>query len=279
MVECKKALEASGNDLEGALDWLRKQGALKAASKLVGRETPQGLVGLCVSPDGRHASLVQVAAETDFAGRSKTFVDLVLGVAQATLASREEGALSQDQILAAETDDTNKKSVQVLLNEAIVAIRENLSVPQAMKLTTTTGMLVGYVHNKIDGSSAGTSAALVELQPLDNESIISNEDLQAIGKRLAMHVVAARPLYLAPSDVPADVVDKERELLASQLENTTGKPQEVLDKIVEGRLRKFYEGICLAEQAHMIEDKSPKVADALKRQGVRVNRFESLFIA
>jgi elongation factor Ts len=276
MIECKKALEASDNDLETALDWLRRQGASKAASKLMGRETLQGLVGLSVSNNGREAALVQVAAETDFAGRSKTFVDLVVGVSKATLESSASGSLSQDDVLKARTDN---KSVQALLNEAIVAIRENLSVSQAIKLTTATdqNVLVGYVHNKIDASNAGTSAALVELQPIQNSSV-SLEDLQAIGKKLAMHVVAARPQYLTPSDVPLELVNKEKELLASQIEDT-GKPQEVLDRIIEGRLRKFYESICLTEQGHMIEEKNPKVSEVLKRQGVAVNRFESLFIS
>ncbi|GKY94240.1 hypothetical protein MPSEU_000389800 [Mayamaea pseudoterrestris] len=277
MVECKKALEASDNNLEAALDWLRQQGASKAASKLIGRETLHGLIGLRISQDGKEAALVQVAAETDFAGRSKTFVDLVVGVSEATLASHASGVLSQENVLAARTSDD--KCVQELLNEAIVAIRENLSVSQAVKLTTTdAGLFVGYVHNKIDASNAGTSAALVEIQATDGDSKLSMDELQAIGKKLAMHVVAARPQYMAPCDVPVELVNKERDLLASQLEHT-GKPRDVLDKIIEGRLRKFYEGICLTEQAHMIEEKNPRVADVLKRQGVTVKRFEALSIS
>jgi elongation factor Ts len=93
-----------------------------------------------------------------------------------------------------------------------------------------------------------------------------------------MHVVAAKPLYLRPEDVPAELVAKEKELLASQMEDT-GKPPEVVDKIVEARLRKFYEGICLTEQAHMIEEKNPKVSAFLKQQGIEVKRFEAFFIS
>lgn len=273
--ECKKALEATAADgsLDAALDWLRRQGAAAAARKLVGRDTPHGLVGLAAAADGRAAALVRVAAETDFAGRSGAFCGLVARAADAALAGLGPGGVLEAR------DPDSGKSVQELLNEAIVAIRENLSVAQAVRLATEQGIVVGYVHNRIDSFNAGTSGAVVELQVADaSKNGVSLETLQAIGKKLAMHVVAARPQYLTPEDVPQDIVAKEKAILASQVEDT-GKPPQVVEKIIEGRLRKFYEGVCLTEQGHMLEEKNPKVFDVLKRQGVVVKKFEAMFIA
>jgi elongation factor Ts len=138
-------------------------------------------------------------------------------------------------------------------------------------------VLVGYVHNRM-GANAGTAAAVVELGYVDEGKIVSSENLEGIGKKLAMHIVAARPLYLSPENVPAHEVQKERDML-SKLHADSGKPQEIIEKIVEGKLRKYYEAICLTEQEHMIEEGNPKVGKYLKEEGVFVKRFENLNIA
>jgi elongation factor Ts len=274
IVECKKALEHAGDDLAAAMDWLREHGAAKASAKLQGRETSEGLVGISISADGKTASLVKVASETDFAGRSSLFVDLVGHVANATLLSSSDGALSEATILES---TLNGKSVKEALDDAIVAIRENLSVPDAKKIHSQDGIVVGYVHNRVDSSDAGTSAALVEVSRAAGSNV-SDEVLQSTGRKLAMHIVAARPLYLSPDNMPTEEVEKEKETLNNEI-GDSGKPADIVKKIVAGRMRKFYEGVCLTEQAHMIEDQNPKVSKFLKDLGIELKRFESLSIS
>lgn len=317
IVDCKKALQECGGsggnnnnsaDLQKAVDWLREHGAAKASSKVAGRETAEGLVGLLISePENDTAALVKVAAETDFAGRSATFVQLVASVAEATLNNRNAhtvcgggggSPLLDDPIHTSNTimeaKASNGKTVKDLLNDAIVAIRENISVPDALYLETTSrttgsttqnkGVWVGYVHNRVDHAvPAGTAAAVVELVPLAsseaNAKTVTPETLQAVGKKLAMHIVAARPTYLTISDIPAHVLEKERMILTKQLGESHGKPAEIVEKIVQGKLRKFYESVCLTEQAHMIEEGNPKISECLADQGIMVARFEALSIS
>jgi elongation factor Ts len=274
IVECKKALEHAGDDLSAAMDWLREHGAAKASAKLQGRETTEGLVGISISADGKTASLVKVASETDFAGRSALFVELVGHVANATLQSSSDGALSEATILEAASDG---KSVREALDDAIVAIRENLSVPDAKKIHSQDGILVGYVHNRVDSSDAGTAAALVEVSRAAGSNV-SDEVLKSAGRKLAMHIVAAKPLYLSPDNMPTEEVEKEKAILTMQM-GDSGKPADIVEKIVLGRMRKFYEGVCLTEQTHMIEDQNPKVSTFLKELGIELKRFETLSIS
>jgi elongation factor Ts len=256
------------------MDWLREHGAAKAAYKVQGRETSEGLVALSVSEDGKSAAIVKVASETDFASRSSKFVELVLNVAAATKQSPCDGQI--DEVLTLTSSDG--KTVKDLLDEAIVAIRENLSVPKAVKLQAQHGILVGYVHNRVDSSMAGTAAALVEVKPLKGTNT-SEDTLREAGKKLAMHIVAARPQYLSLGDIPEEVLEREREILTKQQELLPfPKSPEIVDKVVGGKIRKFSEGICLLEQGHMIEEKNPKVSKVLQNLGISVERFESMSI-
>ena len=272
IVECKKALQETNSDLNAAMDWLRQHGAAKAATKVQGNETTEGLVGLCIADTTNDkkqtAALVQVAAETDFAGRSETFVQLVQNVAQAVLQQPEE------------TTDDNNATIQTLLDEAIVAIRENLAVPHTThwSVDPSASKLVGYIHNRVPGSDAGSAAALVQVAAASNANTVDDATLEAVGKKLAMHIVAARPQYLTPDEVPDDVVQKETDVLTAQIQDS-GKPAEIVEKIVQGRLQKFYQSICLTEQAHMIEESNPKVAKVLQDSGVVVERFACYSIA
>ena len=216
-MECKKALESSQGDIREAIDWLRKHGAAKASSKLAGREAVEGLVGIKVNELGTHAAIVKVASETDFAGRSAAFVQLVTLVAEATMESNTKGLLDESQRLAASFQN---KTVKEAMDEAIVAIRENISVSYAHSLTATEGIWVGYVHGRVDTSDvAGTAAALVHITPKEGMDI-SNQILMDAGKKLAMHIVAAKPLYMNPIDVPQEDVDKEKEILRAQVRHT-----------------------------------------------------------
>lgn len=271
IVDCKKALgEAKGN-VDEAMDWLRQHGAAKAAQKVSGRDAVEGLVACSVSDDGKSASLVKVSSETDFAGKSQAFVDFVQHVANATLTSESTGNLNPETLL---TLQSNSKSIQTALEEAIVAIRENLGVASALKMTSSAGTLVAYVHGRVnDNASAGSSAAIVELVGAD----VDPKVIADAGKKLAMHIVAAKPSYLKAGDVPSDVLDKERAILRTQLSDSN-KPPEVQEKIINGRLRKFYEEVCLTEQEHMVQEGGLKVAQALKELGLEVRRFEAVYI-
>jgi elongation factor Ts len=290
IVDCKKALNASDNDVALALDWLREHGAAKASSKVQGRATNEGLVATALSSDGKSGSIVHVSSETDFAGRSDKFVDLASGVAQIALqqaSSAPGGGALDPQALLGMPDSATGKSVQDLLDDAVVAIRENMGVEYAATMRcndnddndSVTSAVVGYVHNRVGvgggTSTAGTAAALVLVRSIDPHA--TAERLQSVGKKLAMHVVAARPQYMSPDDVPPEVVQHERDILLKQ-EDGTGKSPEILERIVQGRLRKFYEGVCLLEQPHFVEDKNPKVGPYLKGQGIAVERFEARFI-
>jgi elongation factor Ts len=279
-VDCKKALQTTNNDLNAALDWLREHGAAKTSSKVQGRETTEGLIAIQISDNNTVASIVRVSSETDFAGRSSKFVSFVSDVAAAIANVDATGRVDSNDILNA---TTNGKTVKDQLDEVIVAIRENISVSDAIKLSASSdskSILVGYVHNKIDTSiEAGTAAAILEISP--TKEGISTVELQTVGKKLAMHIVAAKPQYMTPDDVPDEEVQKEKDILTKQIvgdaANKTKSP-EMIEKIVQGKLRKYYQAVCLLEQGHMLEDKNPKVESVLKESGIEVKQFTALSI-
>lgn len=301
MVECKKAISAEGveGDYEKAAEWLRKHGSAKAASKLAGRETSEGLVGITISntstDDEKCAhmnvvgAIVRVTSETDFASRSPAFSTLVKTVADSAITlSRIRSGKVEDKDSPARTDvmDVNEilatlvegdRSVKDALDDAVLAIRENLQIASVVSIvpSKSDAVLAGYVHGKIDGAAlAGTAAAIVELVPTTSPSKKTSKEIHDIGKKLAMHIVAAKPTYLSPDQVPQNILDKEREILMEQM-NDSGKPTNIMEKIVSGRLRKFYEQVCLTEQNHMVEEGNPKINKLMNKLGLQVARFES----
>lgn len=281
MVECKKALQATevNGDYDKATEWLRKHSSVKAASKLAGRDAVEGLVGIHVSPEGNRGSLVQVASETDFASRSLEFVSLVEQVAQAVVESPTSGEASLESVNV-EAFLAENATVKQSLEDAVLSIRENISLSSATTMSTTdpnSQVLVGYVHGKIDPTKlAGTAAAMVQLEKVQIPSK-PDVELQDIGKKLAMHIVAAKPTYLSPKEVPEEIVEKERAILLEQMGDSK-KPPEILAKIIDGKLRKFYEGVCLTEQGHLLEEGAPKVSKCLSKLGLRVSAFQSVFV-
>jgi len=280
MMECKKALSSPevNNDIDLAKEWLRKHGSAKASSKVAGREALEGLVGIKVSEDGSSASLVKVASETDFASRSEvfsTFVQEVADAAAAASSSSESGdAVGDIPTFLSSAKNEEGKLLSECLNDAILAIRENLQVDSIsmLKSSSTNSVLAGYVHGRASPNvTCGSSASLVELEILSEKT--SKDDANDAAKKLAMHVVAAKPQYLNPSSVPEEIVAKEKEILLEKMKDTN-KPPEILEKIITGQLRKFYEGICLTEQAHMVEEGNPKVSKVMKGAGLEVKDFK-----
>lgn len=288
MMECKKALSSPevNNDIQLAQEWLRKHGSAKASSKVAGREALEGLVGMQISSDNSGASLVKVASETDFASRSEVFSNFVQEVANA--AAAEVATTNHPKDKEYDSDDiatfmksatnSNGKPLTESLNDAILAIRENLQVDSISLLPSSspTSILAGYVHGRASpNSSCGSAASLVELEwTIDNDNTATKEEAQMAAKKLAMHIVAAKPQYLNPTSVPDSISQKEKTLLMEKLDDKMkNKPPEILDKIINGQMRKFYEGICLTEQAHMIEEGNPKVGKVVESLGLVVKDF------
>lgn len=284
MVECKKALEhavkeESSVDLQTlAMDWLREHGAAKASSKVQGRETTEGLVGMALSKE--KGCLVKVSAETDFAGRSSTFVQLVLDVSKQVLLLDNNNNDKKNNELDVDTL-IQQTEVKSLLDKAIVSIRENLSIASATHITASSSddsILVGYVHNRLEQSNAGSAAAIVELSS-SGKNTVDTTELEQVGKQLAMHIVAARPEYMTPDDIPDNVVQHEKDLIMKQITADNEKRDkkqkpEVMEKIVQGRLRKFlFETYCLTKQSHYIEEGNPVVEQVLKDKGIILHQF------
>eukprot|EP00577_Skeletonema_sp_RCC1716_P021584 CAMPEP_0113434578 /NCGR_PEP_ID=MMETSP0013_2-20120614/35673_1 /TAXON_ID=2843 ORGANISM="Skeletonema costatum, Strain 1716" /NCGR_SAMPLE_ID=MMETSP0013_2 /ASSEMBLY_ACC=CAM_ASM_000158 /LENGTH=355 /DNA_ID=CAMNT_0000324607 /DNA_START=56 /DNA_END=1123 /DNA_ORIENTATION=- /assembly_acc=CAM_ASM_000158 len=270
MMECKKALSTPevDHDLEKAQEWLRKYGSAKASSKVAGREALEGLVGVKI--EGDRASIVQVKSETDFASRSETFSTFVQEIADAATAGDVNGDVDIGAFMAS-AKDSKGQVLSETLNDAILAIRENIQVDSMviMKASSDKSVLAGYVHGRAPNSSCGSAAAVVEVEVTSDAG---SEKAEEAAKKLAMHVVAAKPTYLNPESVPEDVVNKEKEILLEKMTGTN-KPPEIMEKIVAGQMRKFYEGICLTEQSHMVEEGNPKVSKAMKSLGLEVKNY------
>jgi len=237
MMDCKAALTETDGDMDAAVDWLRKKG-LSAAAKKAGRAAAEGLVGMVV--EGGVGALVEVNAETDFVARNETFQKFVAKVAQIAL---ENGA-DVDALKAADFGDGN--TVEEATVNQVATIGENIGLRRSTRLNVSNGTVSGYIHNQI-APGMGKIGVLVAL-----ESDGDVAKLDEIGRQLAMHVAAAQPQFLNISSVDASALDREREVLAEQA-RASGKPDEIVQKMVEGRLRKYYEEVVLTEQVFVID--------------------------
>jgi elongation factor Ts len=238
MMDCKKALAETDGDMDAAVDWLRKKG-LAAAAKKAGRAATDGLVA--VLTDGAKGTAVEINAETDFVARNEGFQTFVNEVAKIALA--EDGAT--DAIMASAYPETGR-TVEEQLTHNIATIGENMSFRRAAVLSVPQGVVSGYVHSAVT-PGLGKIGVLVAL-----ESAGDANKLEALGRQLAMHVAAARPEALTVADVDASKLDKEREVLAEQA-RASGKPEEIVEKMVQGRLRKYYEEVVLTEQVYVVD--------------------------
>ncbi|MGA7674391.1 MAG: translation elongation factor Ts [Rhizomicrobium sp.] len=236
MMDCKKALIETSGDMEAASDWLRKTGLLKAAKK-AGRVAAEGLIGVAVGGDA--GALVEVNSETDFVARNDQFKDFVKSAAKIAL---DEGG-DVEKLLAKPLGDG---SVQDALTAMIAKIGENMSVRRAVALAVSPGVVASYVHNAAS-PELGKIGVLVALK-----STADKAKLTALGKQLAMHVAAAAPLALTPEHLSKEVVDRERAIQAD-LARQSGKPENVIEKMLEGRMRKFYEDTVLLSQTFVID--------------------------
>ena len=247
MMDCKKALTETDGDVESAVDWLRKKG-LAAAAKKAGRVAAEGLIG--VTTDATRGAMVEVNSETDFVARNAAFQDFVRQAA--TLAMDAGGDLGA---LKAMAYPGTGRSVEAELTQLIAVIGENLSLRRTITISVTKGVMGSYVHNQT-APGLGKIGVLVAL-----ESGADTAKLSGLGKQLAMHIAATSPQAVDTADLDPAAVERERKILAEQA-RASGKPEEIIEKMVEGRLRKFYEEVCLLEQTYVIDGES-KVRKAL----------------
>ena len=247
MMDCKKALTETDGNMESAVDWLRKKG-LAAAAKKSGRVAAEGLVALAT--DGAKGVVIELNSETDFVARNPEFQSFVSNIARAALS--QDGDF--DKTAASAMD--GGKSVQDSVTEMVGTIGENLSLRRSVGLSVGAGVVASYVHGAI-APNMGKIGVLVAL-----ESTGDAGKLTEFGKQLAMHVAAANPQWVSQDEVDTSAVDREREVLAEQA-RASGKPEEIVQKMVEGRLRKYYEEVCLLDQVFVIDGES-KVSKAVE---------------
>ncbi|WP_259779748.1 translation elongation factor Ts [Aestuariispira ectoiniformans] len=248
MMDCKKALQECDGDLDAAVDWLRTKGLAKAAKKS-GRVAAEGLVAAVA--EGNKGALLEVNAETDFVGRNETFQDYVANVAKVVL--EKDG--DQDAVLAADYPGTGR-SVADQLTDNIATIGENMSFRRCASLSVSNGVVASYIHSALK-PGMGKIGVLVALESEGDKAV-----LEGLGKQIAMHVAAARPEFLDRDSVDPAVLDRERAVLVEQARES-GKPEEIIEKMIEGRIRKYYEEICLLDQTFVIDGET-KVAKVVE---------------
>ena len=257
MMDCKRALSESGGELEQAIDWLRKKG-LAAAAKKSGRVAAEGLIGIASSP-GR-AAMVEVNAETDFVARNETFQAFVMATAGVALDVGEDVAA----IAAAPYPGTGR-SVAEELTHLIATIGENMSLRRARVISVAKGVVASYVHSAVS-PGLGKIGVLVGVAG-DSEI----DALETLGRQVGMHVAAARPDALDVDAVDGAALEREKAVLTEQA-RASGKPDAIIEKMVEGRIRKYYEEVVLLEQL-WVHDGESRVRAVLKKAGASLTDF------
>jgi len=258
MMDCKKALGETDGDLEAAVDWLRKKG-LAAAAKKAGRVAAEGLVGVAAA--GTAGAVIEVNSETDFVARNDRFQAFVSEAAKLVLTAGDD----IEAVKAAAYPGAGR-SVNEELTQLVATIGENMSLRRATRLTVSEGIVATYVHNALT-PGLGKIGVLVAL-----ESAGDAEKLTALGRQIAMHVAAVNPQSLDISSLDPASLERERNVLIEQA-RASGKPEEIILKMVEGRVRKFYEEVVLLEQVYVVDGESRVkdiVAKAAKELGTPV---------
>ncbi len=241
MMDCKAALTATDGNIEAATDWLRTKGLSKAAKK-ADRVAAEGLVGIAV--EGNSAALVEVNSETDFVARNEKFQAMVREIANLAIATN--GDLEK---LAATTFPGGSVDVTAHIAEMVASIGENMNLRRVAGLKVDTGVVASYVHNAIV-PGLGKIGVLVAL-----ESDGDKDRLTALGKQLAMHIAASSPLALSVDQLDQETVARERNVQMEQARES-GKPEEIIEKMVEGRMRKYYADVVLLSQTYVIDGES-----------------------
>jgi len=261
MMDCKKALEANDGNLEASVDWLRAKGLSKAAKK-ADRAAAEGIVAMALAAN--EGTVIELNSETDFVARNADFQKAASAFAKLALTAEDHPAL---------LDSVHEgQKVSDAVTNLIATIGENITLRRSAKIRVENGVIAAYVHSKVDGSDhLGRIAVLVALESTGDKTA-----LESFGKKIAMHIASANPLALSESEIPADRVEREKAVIAEQIKEdpkAAGKPQQVLDKMLEGRMRKFFEESVLTKQAFILNpDQSVEAAlrDTEKAAGAPV---------
>ena len=248
MMDCKKALTAVEGDMDKAIDFLREKG-LAAAAKKAGRIAAEGVVGYALSEDGKVGCIVEINCETDFVAKTDGFKELVAKVANHIVATKHADV---EAMLASEIDG---QTVEALVTASVAKIGEKISVRRFALYEAPEGLVAAYIHG------GGKIGVLVEMKGGNAE----------LGKDIAMQVAAANPSYLERSQVPAAELEHEKEVLSEQARNE-GKPEKIIEKMVLGRINKYYKEVCLVDQ-EFVKDPDQTIAKLLKANNAEVLAF------
>ncbi|MGE0742262.1 MAG: translation elongation factor Ts [Hyphomonadaceae bacterium] len=261
MMDCKKALAETDGDLEAAVDWLRAKGLSKAAKK-ADRAAAEGIVA--ISLDVNQGAVIELNSETDFVARNADFQKAAGAFAKLAIKAGDHAAL---------LDSVHEgQKVNEAVTQLIATIGENITLRRSAKLNVSNGVVAAYVHSKVDGSdNLGRIAVLVALESTGDKAA-----LESLGKKLAMHIASANPLALSETEIPAERVEREKAVIGEQIKEdpkAQGKPQQVLDKMLEGRMRKFYEESVLTKQVFILnpdQTVEAAIAEGAKAAGAPV---------
>jgi elongation factor Ts len=266
MADCRKALVENGGDMDAAVDWLRKKG-LSSAAKKSGRVAAEGVVAVAV--EGTRGAIIELNSETDFVARNEKFQVLAGSIAEFAV----RGGIGNVEELKAARCPKTGTAISEQVTNAIATIGENMNLRRSAVVGVTQGVVASYVHNAV-APGMGKIGILVAVETAGDVA-----KAEAFGKQIAMHIAAARPEALSTADVDTAKLDRERAVYREQAA-ASGKPADVVEKMVEGRVRKYYEEVVLLEQLFVIDGKtkiSQVVADAAKTVGapVKVTGFVS----
>lgn len=253
MMDCKRALDENGGDMEAAVDWLRKKG-LAAAAKKASRVAAEGLVA--VASAGNKAAVVELNSETDFVGRNDQFQALVENIAKVALQQK-----TLEATLSAAYPNTGR-SVQDEIVQHVASIGENMNLRRVAFLEVGTGVVATYVHSAVK-PGLGKIGILVGLESTGNA-----DKLNEIGRQIAMHIAAAKPESLDSGSLSQELIEREKQIFSEQAA-ASGKPANIIEKMIEGRIRKYYEEVCLLEQVFVIDGKT-KISDVVKQSEATV---------
>jgi elongation factor Ts len=257
MMDCKKALTENGGDIEAAIDWLRKKG-LSAAAKKSGRVAAEGLVGIASVP--AKAAMVEVNAETDFVARNEAFQAFVQEVAKIALHVGE----NLEAIKAAAYPGTGRTVAEELVH-LVATIGENMNIRRARVLSVPQGVVASYVHQSLK-PGLGKIGVLVAVEGSSEVAV-----LETLGRQVGMHVAAARPEALDIAAVDPAALEREKSVLSEQA-RASGKPEAIIEKMVEGRIRKYYEEVVLLEQV-WVHDGESRVKEVVRKAGAKLAAF------
>ena len=257
MMDCKNALNENNGDIESSIDWLRTKGLAKAAKKS-GRVASEGLIAVSSSDD--FSAIIEVNSETDFVARNDTFQNVASTISSLGLMSSSIDDLKEQNI------DEKDMNVESYITEMISSIGENINLRRMTRFDSSNSNVSTYIHGQVN-EGLGKIGVMVNLK-----SDAEKEALSELGKKIAMHIAATNPLSVSIEDIPSDVLERERNILIEEARES-GKPEDIIEKMIDGRLKKFYQESVLLEQTYVIDGES-KVSSVLQSLGSPVKIIE-----